>query len=271
MNHRYKKLLNRSNLTLTIWIVLLAAVSFPTHAQSSPPDFQLRLEARADTLNLVVEGDSAPGAFLVYQASNLAGLSDSPTLVIHTNTPLTNGIRFPLAITVNIASQAFYRAAHYTNMAYIPPRTFTMGSPESEPARLPAEGPQTQVTITRGFCMGKYEVSQSEYLNVMGTNPSTFAGNPSLPVETVSWNEASAYCAALTAKKRNEGRLPAGYMYRLPTEAEWEYACRAGTSTAFHYGEALRSGMANFNGLNEYPPCDEQTYTCNNPLAVTMQ
>ena len=118
--------------------------------------------------------------------------------------------------------------------------------------------------------MGKYEVSQAEYLNVMGTNPSTYTGNPSLPVETVSWNEASAYCTALTAKERNKGRLPAGYVYRLPTEAEWEYACRVGTSTAFHYGEALRSGMANFNGLNEYPPCDEQTYTCNNPLGTYM-
>src|SRR5205814_1599198 len=113
--------------------------------------------------------------------------------------------------------------------------------------------------------MGKYEVKQSEYLAVMRNNPSYFTGDLSRPVEQVSWYGAVAYCTALTTGERNARRLPEGYAYRLPTEAEWEYACRAGTTTPFPYGDGLRSGMANFDGLYEYPPCAGQTYYCFNP------
>ena len=152
-------------------------------------------------------------------------------------------------------------------MVWIPCGTFTMGSPASEPARYPWEGPQTRVTISQGFWMGKHEVTQGEYQALMGSNPSYFTnqdyfGNliiPDLsrPVEQVSWNDAVAYCAALTTRERSAGRLPAGYVYRLPTEAEWEYACRAGTTTTFHYGPALRASMANVNDyMCEYPPCE---------------
>jgi formylglycine-generating enzyme required for sulfatase activity len=94
--------------------------------------------------------------------------------------------------------------------------------------------------------MGKYEVTQAEWQAVMGTNPSSFRG-PNLPVETVSWNEAMAYCAALTARERAAGRLPSGYQYRLPTEAEWEYCCRAGTTTEWSVGASLNCGQANYN------------------------
>ncbi len=150
------------------------------------------------------------------------------------------------------------------NLVWIPCGTFTMGSPASEPARYAYEGPQTRVTISQGFWMGKHEVTQAEYQSVMGDNPSHFQG-ANLPVENVSWHDAVAYCAALTARERSAGRLPAGYSYRLPTEAEWEYACRAGTTTAFHYGNELRSGMANFYGYYEYPPCGSSTWYCPNP------
>jgi formylglycine-generating enzyme required for sulfatase activity len=159
----------------------------------------------------------------------------------------------------------------FGNMAWIPPGTFTMGSPDSEPARDSSEGPQTRVTISRGFWMGRYEVTQGEYLAVMGSNPSYFTAangygtDLNRPVETVNWYDVVAYCAALTTRERNAGRLPPGYVYRLPTEAEWEYACRAGTTTAFHYGNELRSGMANFLDYYEYPPCAGDTYGCYNP------
>lgn len=150
------------------------------------------------------------------------------------------------------------------NMVWIPPGTFSMGSPDSEPTRSSLEGPQVQMTISRGFCMGKYEVTQAEYESVMGLNPSGFFGHPDRPVEQVSWDDAMAYCATLTRLERNGGRLPTGWHYRLPTEAEWEYACRAGTTTAFHYGPALRSGMANFDGRYEFPPCGGEMYWCLN-------
>jgi formylglycine-generating enzyme required for sulfatase activity len=124
-----------------------------------------------------------------------------------------------------------------TRYAYIPPGTFTMGSPASEQDRSSDEGPQTVVTLTRGFWMGKYEVTQGEYVAMMGSNPSSFTGNLNRPVEQVTWYEATNYCARLTAQERSAGRLPAGWAYRLPTEAEWEYAARAGTTTRFSYGD----------------------------------
>jgi len=78
--------------------------------------------------------------------------------------------------------------------------------------------------------MGKYEVTQGEYLGVMDSNPSAFRTDLSLPVETVSWFDATSYCWALTQRERAAGRIPSNCLYRLPTEAEWEYACRAWTS-----------------------------------------
>ena len=124
-----------------------------------------------------------------------------------------------------------------SNLVWIPPGSFTMGSPPSEPGRDPNEGPQTVTTINRPFWLGKYEVTQSEYQSLMATNPSAFLGDLSRPVEQVSWLDAQNYAARLTEQERAAGRLPAGYVYRLPTEAEWEYAARAGTTTRFSFGD----------------------------------
>lgn len=125
------------------------------------------------------------------------------------------------------------------HLVWIKPGTFTMGSPLTELDRKPNEGPQTQVTISQAFLMSKYETTQGEYLAVMRTNPAVFTGDLKRPVEYVSWYDATNYCANLTERERLAGRLPAGYEYRLPTEAEWEYACRAGTTTRFSYGDDL--------------------------------
>jgi formylglycine-generating enzyme required for sulfatase activity len=140
--------------------------------------------------------------------------------------------------------QRFYRAAAFaapTNLVFIPPGTFMMGSPTNEVDREPipgiVEGPQTAVTISRGFWMGKYPVTQGEYLAVIGSNPSAFTGDTNRPVETVSWFNATNYCGKLTQRERAAGRISTNSVYRLPTEAEWEYACRAWTSTRFSYGD----------------------------------
>ncbi|MEI6786266.1 MAG: formylglycine-generating enzyme family protein, partial [Verrucomicrobiota bacterium] len=134
----------------------------------------------------------------------------------------------------------FYRAVAFaapTNMAFIPPGAFRMGSPTNEVDRYGSEGPQTAVTISRGFWMGRNEVTQGEYLAVMGSNPSFFTGDTNRPVETVSWYDATAYCAALTQRERMAGRIGPNSAYRLPTEAEWEYGCRGWTATRFSYGD----------------------------------
>jgi len=145
--------------------------------------------------------------------------------------------------------QRFYRAVMFptpTNLVFIPPGTFRMGSPMNEVDRYDNEGPQTAVTISRGFWMGNYEVTQGEYLAVMGSNPSWFNGvrdqedygiDLKRPVESVTWFDATNYCATLTEQERMAGRIATNSVFRLPTEAEWEYACRAWTSTRFSYGD----------------------------------
>lgn len=144
-----------------------------------------------------------------------------------------------------------------TTMVPIAPGTFQMGSnagpPDGVAPYFPSffERPVHVVSITRPFWIGKYEVTQQEFQGIMGYNPSFHQGpawpnSSSRPVEGVSWNEALAYCAALTAQEAAAGRLPSGYQYRLPTEAEWEYCCRAGTNTEFCYGSSLTCGQARF-------------------------
>ena len=117
---------------------------------------------------------------------------------------------------------------------WIPSGRFTMGSPSSEPDRYSDEV-QHEAVLTRGFFLAETECTQGQWEAVMGGNPSHFKGSER-PVEQVSWGEAVEYCRKLTAKQRTEGILPEGWEWRLPTEAEWEYAVRAGTTGA-RYGE----------------------------------
>ncbi len=127
--------------------------------------------------------------------------------------------------------------------AWVPPGAFLMGSPPNEPERSDDET-QHRVTLTKGFWMGVHQVTQVQWQAVMGTNPSEFKGNGNLPVENVSWDDCVAFCEALG---RRDGKA-----YRLPTEAEWEYACRAGTTTPFHFGATISTDQANYNGYYPY-------------------
>ncbi|MCZ7640130.1 MAG: formylglycine-generating enzyme family protein [Verrucomicrobia bacterium] len=151
------------------------------------------------------------------------------------------------------------------NMVWLPPGRFVMGSPETERGRDDREGPQTRVELTQGFWLGKYEVTQREYLAVMGENPSYFQPpeypeDLDRPVEGVSWDDAVAYCQKLTEQERAAGRIGTNAVYRLPTEAEWEYTCRAGTTTRFSFGDALGCD----DGCGYCPLLDSYMWWCGN-------
>jgi formylglycine-generating enzyme required for sulfatase activity len=122
--------------------------------------------------------------------------------------------------------------------AWVPAGTFLMGSPAEEEHRRHDE-PQHPVTLTRGFHLATRPVTQAQWRAVMGTDPSMFRGDEH-PVENVSWDDCQEFCRRLGEKH--------GGRYRLPTEAEWEYACRAGTAGPFHFGTTLTPGQANFDG-----------------------
>jgi formylglycine-generating enzyme required for sulfatase activity len=137
------------------------------------------------------------------------------------------------------------------SMIWVKPGTFTMGSPTSETG-LGFFETQHQVTLTDGFYLGKYEVTQAQWERVMGSNPSYFKGADK-PAEQVSWNDAVDFCNKLTEMEKNAGRVPHGMSYQLPTEAQWEYACRAGTTTKYSWGNDIDPKLANYrdSGLSK--------------------
>ncbi|PNW52804.1 UNVERIFIED_CONTAM: hypothetical protein BEN50_10025 [Euhalothece sp. KZN 001] len=127
-------------------------------------------------------------------------------------------------------------------MVYIPGGSFLMGAPETEERSIDWERPQHRVEIAP-FYMGRYPVTQAQYQAVMGENPSRFKGENN-PVERVSWHKAKEFCQKLSEQT--------GKTYRLPSEAQWEYACRAGTTTPFYFGETISTDQANYNGNSTY-------------------
>jgi formylglycine-generating enzyme required for sulfatase activity len=142
-------------------------------------------------------------------------------------------------------------------MLWVEPGTFTMGSPTSEAGRSTNET-EHNVTLTKGFYLGKYEVTQAQYEAVMTGNtnslsatPSQWPNNPNRPVEKVSWADAQIFLTRLNAQQ--SANIPAGWAYVLPTESQWEYACRAGTTTAYSWGNDINATRANYNvsGLSQ--------------------
>jgi formylglycine-generating enzyme required for sulfatase activity len=195
-----------------------------------------------DTLALVLRGDTGK---IVIQKEKSQPVSDPQPPVQR------------LAQTQTVASEQHSVPDGFVR---INGGTFIMGSPANEPERKDDEGPQHKVTIS-SFYMGKYQVTQAEYKAVMGTNPSHFKED-NLPVDSVSWFDTVEYCNHLSQR---EGLSPAYKVngtnvtwnqdadgYRLPTEAEWEYACRAGTITPFNTGYDITTSQANFDGNYPY-------------------
>ncbi|MHB8521368.1 MAG: formylglycine-generating enzyme family protein [Limisphaerales bacterium] len=239
MNTPYRKRLR--SLCVLCWAIWAAG---PQSSSQTPPAFGLQLYAGLSITGAVGTVYSIEYVTDLVQTNNASAwrsleflqLPASPYLWADKSAPATG--------------RRFYRAVQFdtpTNLVFIPPGTFRMGSPTNEVDRFDWEGPQTAVTISRGFWMGKYLVTQGDYLAVMGSNPSWFTtngynGNPispdlSRPVETVAWFNATNYCGRLTQQERAAGRISTNSVFRLPTEAEWEYACRAWTSTRFSFGD----------------------------------
>jgi sulfatase modifying factor 1 len=137
------------------------------------------------------------------------------------------------------------------DLSWCPAGTFVIGSPLSEPERRPGEA-QKEVTLTRGFWIAKYEATQGQWKSVFGALPGELTAElpagDSFPVGNVNFAEAEDYCRKLTELGHQAGTLPEDWEFRLPTEAQWEYAARAGTTTATAFGNTLSSYQANFRG-----------------------
>jgi uncharacterized protein (TIGR02996 family) len=158
------------------------------------------------------------------------------------------------------------KVSHGIELTLIPPGVFLMGAKRREEQSEARERPRHEVEITRAFYLSTKLITQAQYRAVTRTNPSTFRPNPrshydvpykstdDFPVDSVTDTDALAFCEALSARPAEK---KAGRVYRLPTEAEWEYACRAGTQTVFAFGDTLHSSQANFDGNYAYPDIDE--------------
>lgn len=220
------------------------------------------------SIQLALRADSPDGAFRFSLSGPpheyiLLTSADLVDWIIFGPTSVSSGSIVITDTTTHFFPQKFYRAVQQTvpeDMVFIPPNTFTMGSPNNEAGHQSDESPQTTVTLSRGFWIGKREVTQAQYLTVTGENPGGFPGDLNRPVETVSFFAASNYCVLRTQLDLAAGRIPLGTHYRLPTEAEWECAARAGTTTLFYYGDDPDlSGLSNFawfgahNGLTTHP------------------
>lgn len=217
---------------LLFWVALSLAI-YAGHAQSP---FRMSLDRLGGQLVVGIEGEPEH----LYSIQTCEGFSAADVWLDQALIRTDTDGRALGNVPAPAAKQRFYRAATLsapmdTNLIFIPPGTFMMGSPSNEADRFPDEGPQRSVTIGSGFWVGRYLVTYRDYRNIVGTNGQT-PTELSLPAQ-VFWRDATNYCALLTEIARATGHIPEHTVYRLPTEAEWEYACRAGTITRFSYGD----------------------------------
>ena len=215
------------------------------YAPLAPPRISASWSSNAPALNW---NGAAGDQFQVQFKANLEDSAWTPLAAA----VLTNGEAFSI-VDAGAPAQGcrYYRVQRLPrlqvpdSMVWVPPGDFLMGTPASDSTRTTdpldtqAELPQFQVALTRGFWMSRFELTQWEYQDIMCGNPSAFGDDLGNPVESVTWTQAEYYCARLTQREQQAGRLPVDYVYRLPTEAEWEYVARAGTTGWFSFGDDL--------------------------------
>jgi formylglycine-generating enzyme required for sulfatase activity len=211
---------------------MLKLVSDPCQVQA-----QARARLTLDRVNGLTVTGSSNTLYTVQTTTNLGPNAvwtsinflkmQTTSQVIPGTAPAATGSKFYRAISVSSTP---------TNFVYIPAGTFLMGSSNTEVGRFSDEGPVTTVTLSSGIWMTTNMVTQAEYSSITGTNPSSFV-DMSRPVDQVTWFQATNYCDLLTKAQLAGGLIPPGTAYRLPTEAEFEYAARAGTTTRFYYGD----------------------------------
>jgi len=204
---------------------------------------KIKLQVKPSTTSLSITLSDAPKSGLIVVWQSKSGLAnDTLWTAVHAY-PVTKGERAVLPIHPKHTERAFFKLSWQNiilsdRLVWIPPGAFRMGSPDNEEGRFNDEGPVHDSSVPHGFWMAQYEVTQQDYREFMDDNPSSTGYSPLLPVNRVTWYEAVEFCERLTVDARNKDKLPAGYVYRLPTEAEWEYTCRAGTTRAYSYGDS---------------------------------
>ncbi|MEM6520663.1 MAG: formylglycine-generating enzyme family protein [Cyanobacteria bacterium P01_D01_bin.71] len=239
-----------------LWIRVLAA---------SPADRQAIDAFKRIALKQARQVTSpAPGSVETAAIRSVAAPTSPPTQTPPSPKQAAPTFEFEV-VTVNnqgqISQQEQRRAAYRCDdlgngvsldLVLIPGGKFTMGAPAGEKGRSDYEGPQHDVSVSQ-FWMGKYPITQAQYQELKGENPSGFSENGAdCPVERVTWDDAAAFCQKISKKTGRE--------YRLPSEAEWEYACRAGTTTPFYFGPTITTDLVNYHGKYTYGSAPEGQY-----------
>jgi len=239
-------------------VTVKSPASPPAAAAFDPAAIELSfwesIKASTDAEDFKAYLESYPaGRFAALARNNMRRLEAAAKAAASNSAANTSAPMTPPASNTTRPTTTSARPQQMVNRAgmelvWIPAGSFMMGSENGGSDEKPVHW----VTISEGFYMGKYEVTQAQWQTVMGNNPSNFKGH-NLPVEQVSWDDAVSFLARLNAQGD-------GYTYRLPTEAEWEYACRAGTTTAFAFGDSLSSSQANFEGNYPYGGVAKDVY-----------
>ena len=247
--------ISSAKLESTILTYLKPEVSGPPKAVRSLADFRKKITLES----------GATGKYLTYQwkknGSALPGETNANLVISEANA--THDGNYTVSVTNTFGSVESaqidlqtntHRVASAANleMLWVPEGNFTMGSPTTETGRNTNET-EHNVSLSQGFYLGKYEVTQAQYAVVMSGNanslnasPSYWPNNPNRPVEKVSWDDVQIFLTRLNASEQAAGRLPSGWSYVLPTESQWEYACRAGTTTAYSWGATIATSNANY-------------------------